>query len=74
MNSLHKVGSRMRRTMGFALIVAFLSLGVISGCGSSNNDSFDFADSGQPDGSDGGLGAVDPDAGLTLIFKSFNRF
>ena len=51
----------MRRTMGFALMVAFLSLGGISGCGSSNNDSYDFADSGQPDG---GLDAVDPNAGV----------
>ena len=62
MNGLYRVGGKTRRTMGFALMVAFLSLGVISGCGSSNNDSYDFADSGQSDGSDGsdgGLGGVE---------------
>ena len=58
---LDSVGAKTHKTMGFALIVAFLSLGVISGCGSSNNDSYDFADSGQ---SDGGLDAVDPNAGI----------
>ncbi|MFL3654740.1 MAG: hypothetical protein ACJ04P_06665, partial [Halioglobus sp.] len=61
MTSLYEVGGKLRRTMGFALMVALLSLGAISGCGSSNNDSFDFADSGQPDG---GLDVVDPDAGI----------
>ena len=59
MSLLDRVGSKTRRTIGFALVVAFLSSGVISGCSSSNNDSFDFADSGQPDGSDGSnLGLV----------------
>ena len=38
MNGLYRVGGKMRRAMGFALMVAFLSLGVISGCGSSNDD------------------------------------
>ena len=61
MTSPHTVGSKTRRTLGFALMVAFLSFGAISGCGSSNNDSYDFADSGQPDG---GLDAVDPNAGV----------
>ena len=67
MNGLYRVGGKTRRTMGFALMVAFLSLGVISGCGSSNNDSYDFADSGQSDGSDGsdgGLGGVEDPADL----------
>ncbi|MDE0953013.1 MAG: hypothetical protein OSA45_17305 [Halioglobus sp.] len=60
MNLCYRVACKTRRTMGFALMVALLSLGAISGCGSSNNDSFDFADSGQPDGSDGGLGGEEP--------------
>ena len=38
MSSPHSAVSKMRRTMGFALMVAFLSLGAISGCGSSNDD------------------------------------
>ena len=59
MSLLDRVGSKTRRTIGFALVVAFLLSGAISGCSSSNNDSFDFADSGQPDGSDGSnLGLV----------------
>ena len=50
----------MRRAMGFALMVAFLSLGVISGCGSSNddNDLFGSLGSGGSDGS-GGSGGSD---------------
>ena len=64
MNGLYRVGGKMRRAMGFALMVAFLSLGVISGCGSSNDDNDLFGSLGSggsdgSDGSDGGLGAVD---------------
>ena len=58
MNGLYRVGGKTRRTMGFALMVAFLSFGAISGCGSSNNDSYDFAGSGQSDGSDGSDGGL----------------
>ena len=58
MDVLYRVGTKTRRTLGFALMVAFLSFGAISGCGSSNNDSYDFADSGQPDGSDGSDGGL----------------
>ena len=69
MSSPHSVGSKMRRTMGFALMVAFLSLGAISGCGSSNDDNDLFGSLGSDGsdgsgGSDGGLGAVDPNAGI----------
>ena len=35
MNLRQKDASTLGRTMGFALMVAFLSLGAISGCGSS---------------------------------------
>ena len=66
MSSPHSAVSKMRRTMGFALMVAFLSLGAISGCGSSNddNDLFGSLGSDGSGGSDGGLGAVDPNAGI----------
>ena len=52
----------MRRTMGFALMVAFLSLGAISGCGNSNDDNDLFGSLGSSgsdgaDGSDGFMGA-----------------
>ena len=53
MSSLDSVGSKTRRTMGFALMVAFLSLGAISGCGSSNDD-YDLRSSS--DGSAGLMG------------------
>ena len=61
MSSPHSVGSKMRRTMGFALMVAFLSLGVISGCDLGIDDDYDFL---EPDRPDGGLDAVDPNAGI----------
>ena len=51
------------RSMNFALMVAFLSFGAISGCGSSNEDN-DWFGAGDSDGSDGGLGAVDSNAGI----------
>ena len=63
MSLLDSVGSKMRRTMGFALMVAFLSLGAISGCGSSNDDN-DWFWAGTLVESDGGLDAVDPNAGI----------
>lgn len=51
MISLQKVGGKLRKTTGFALMAAFLSLGAISGCGSSNTDSWG---SDGADGADGG--------------------
>jgi hypothetical protein len=65
MRSPHSVGRKMGRTMGLALMVAFLSLGAISGCGNSNNDNDLFGSSGSggsggsggAGGSGGGLGA-----------------
>ena len=55
MNPLYNVCNSMRRSTGFVLMAAALSLGAISGCGSNNNNSR---------GSDGGLEAVDPNAGI----------
>ena len=75
MSLLDSVGSKTRRTMGFALMVAFLSSGVISGCGSSNNDSYDFAGSGQPDGSDGSnLGSAPQPEFPSSAFGYFSTF
>ena len=51
------------RSMSFALMMAVLSLGAISGCSNSNDDN-DWFGAGDSDGSDGGLGAVDPNAGI----------
>ena len=51
------------RSMSFALMVAFLSFGAISGCSNSNDDN-DWFGAGDSDGSDGGLGAVDPNSGI----------
>ena len=58
MTSLHVTGGKISRTMGFALTIAFLSFGAISGCGSSNddNDLFGSLGSGGSDGSDGFMG------------------
>ena len=61
MSLLDSVGGKMPRTMGFALIVAFLSLGAISGCDLGIDDDYDFL---EPDRPDGGLDAVDPNAGI----------
>ena len=58
-----RVVEKTCRSMSFALMVAFLSFGAISGCGSSNDDN-DWFGAGDSDGSDGGLGVVDPDAGI----------
>ena len=57
MSLLHRVGAKMRRTMGFALMVAFLSFGAISGCDDGNNGNTGPAGT---DGSDGGLGSEAP--------------
>ncbi len=61
MSLLDSVGGKMHRTIGFALIVAFLSLGAISGCDLGIDDDYDFL---EPDRPEGGLGVVDPDAGI----------
>ena len=76
MSSPHSAVSKMRRTMGFALMVAFLSLGAISGCGSSNDDNDLFGSVGS-DAILAGLTGVwalsIPMRAFTLTFKSFNR-
>ena len=66
MRSPHSVGRKMGRTMGLALMVAFLSLGAISGCGNSNddNDLFGSSGSGGSGGSGGSDGADGADGGL----------
>jgi hypothetical protein len=75
MNLRQKDASTLGRTMGFALMVAFLSLGAISGCGSSSNDSYDFAGSGQPGGSDGVLGGEEPsDCINTTCFATTTKY
>jgi hypothetical protein len=56
MNSLHTVGAKMRRTMGFALLVAFLSLGAIGGCGDGTGSNAEVAGPTGSDGSDGSDG------------------
>ncbi|MFB0949962.1 MAG: hypothetical protein QMB10_01820, partial [Halioglobus sp.] len=58
-----RVVEKTCRSMGFVLMVAVLSLGAISGCSNSNDDN-DWFGAGDSDGSDGGLGVVDPDAGI----------
>jgi hypothetical protein len=58
-----RVVEKTCRSMSFALMVAFLSFGAISGCSNSNDDN-DWFGAGDSDGSDGGLGVVDPDAGI----------
>ena len=58
-----RVVEKTCRSMSFALMVAFLSFGAISGCSNSNDDN-DWFGAGDSDGSDGGLGAVDPNAGI----------
>jgi hypothetical protein len=57
MSLLDSVGGKMPRTMGFALIVAFLSLGAISGCDLGIDDDYDFLEPDRPDGSDGSDGS-----------------
>ena len=54
MTSLHTVGSKARRTMGFALLVVFLSLGAIGGCGDGTGSNAGVAGPTGSDGSDGG--------------------
>jgi hypothetical protein len=58
MNPLYNVCHSMCRSTGFVLMAAALSLGAISGCGSNNDSSRGTV------GSDGGLEAVDPNAGV----------
>ena len=56
-----RVVEKTCRSMSFALMVAFLSLGAISGCDLGIDDDYDFL---EPDRPEGGLGVVDPDAGI----------
>ena len=58
-----KLVSKPCSPKGFALMVALLSLGAISGCSNSNDDN-DWFGAGGSDDSDGVLGAVDPNAGI----------
>jgi len=57
-NGLYRVGSNPRRTMGFALLVVFLSLGAIGGCGDGTGSNAGVAGPTGPGGSDesGGFG------------------
>jgi len=57
MNPLCNACNSIRRSMGLALMVVFLSSGAISGCSSSNDNNADGT-------ADGGLGAADPNAGI----------
>jgi len=58
MKSLYEVGGKMRSTMGFALMVAFLSLGAIGGCDDGNDGNTGPAGPPGSDGSDG-FGSTD---------------
>ena len=63
-----RVVEKTCRSMSFALMVAFLSFGAISGCSNSNDDN-DWFWAGDSDGSDGGLGVVDPEGGIYRNIK-----
>ena len=57
MTSLHEVGGKVARTMGFALMVALLSFGAISGCDDGNDGNTGPAGAAGPAGPEGPPGS-----------------